>query len=45
LRWDGVAAGGAALRERMAGTTVAHLATHGAYGSAKNGGAGNVDTL
>ncbi|WP_439615195.1 CHAT domain-containing protein [Shinella sp.] len=34
-----------ALRERMKGATLAHLATHGAYGSPKNGGASNVDTL
>lgn len=34
-----------ALRERMVGAAVAHLATHGAYGSPKNGGASNVDTL
>lgn len=38
-------AGEAALRARMTGATVAHLATHGAYGSPKNGGASNVDTL
>lgn len=42
---SGEAVGEAALRERMAGAAVAHLATHGAYGSAKNGGASNVDTL
>lgn len=35
----------AALRERMTGAAIAHLATHGAYGSPKNGGASNVDTL
>ncbi|WP_242224377.1 CHAT domain-containing tetratricopeptide repeat protein [Shinella zoogloeoides] len=35
----------AALRARMAGAAVAHLATHGAYGSPRNGGASNVDTL
>jgi CHAT domain-containing protein len=29
----------------MAGAAVAHLATHGAYGSPRNGGASNVDTL
>ena len=34
-----------ALREEMKGAAIAHLATHGAYGSPKNGGASNVDTL
>ncbi|HTV68004.1 MAG TPA: CHAT domain-containing tetratricopeptide repeat protein [Rhizobiaceae bacterium] len=33
------------LREAMERATVAHLATHGSYGSPKNGGASNVDTL
>lgn len=35
----------AALRQRMEGATIAHLATHGAYRSARAGGVGNVDTL
>ncbi|MCO5146068.1 MAG: CHAT domain-containing protein [Aquamicrobium sp.] len=35
----------AALRERMEGATIAHLATHGAYRSARAGGASDVDTL
>jgi len=34
-----------ALRTGMEGAAVAHLATHGAYQSAKNGGASNVDAL
>lgn len=34
-----------ALKGRMEGAAIAHLATHGAYGSALNGGASNVDTL
>lgn len=33
------------LRRRVTGASIAHLATHGAYGSPKNGGASNVDTL
>lgn len=53
LRKDGFAAdmltGGAAsepaLRAKMEGAAIAHLATHGSYGSPKNGGASNVDTL
>ena len=35
----------AALRERMEGAAIAHLATHGAYRSARAGGVSNVDTL
>lgn len=34
-----------ALRKEMEGATIAHLATHAAYGSAKDGGARGVDTL
>jgi CHAT domain-containing protein len=41
----GADAGEAALRRAMEGARLAHLATHGAYGSAKNGGASTVDTL
>ncbi|UPA26634.1 CHAT domain-containing tetratricopeptide repeat protein [Shinella oryzae] len=41
----GAAASETALRERMTGAKIAHLATHGAYGSPKNGGTSNVDTL
>ncbi|MBD0415246.1 CHAT domain-containing tetratricopeptide repeat protein [Oryzicola mucosus] len=33
------------LRKRLEGASVAHLATHGAYGSPQNGGASNVDTM
>ena len=35
----------AALREDMEGATIAHLATHGAYASAKTGGAAGIDAL
>jgi len=41
----GADVGETALHERMTGAAIAHLATHGAYGSPKNGGASNVDTL
>jgi len=41
----GEAASEAALRADMEGATIAHLATHGAYRSAQNGGASNVDAL
>lgn len=41
----GAAATEAALRAGMENATIAHLATHGAYRSARNGGAANVDTL
>jgi CHAT domain-containing protein len=41
----GTAASEMALRKDMEGATLAHLATHGAYQSAKTGGASDVDTL
>lgn len=41
----GAAATEAALRVDMENAAIAHLATHGSYGSPKNGGASNVDTL
>lgn len=41
----GAEAGEVTLRRAMEGARLAHLATHGAYGSAKNGGASTVDTL
>jgi CHAT domain-containing protein/tetratricopeptide (TPR) repeat protein len=41
----GAAATEAVLKAEMETAAVAHLATHGAYNSAKNGGAANVDTL
>lgn len=41
----GAEAGETALRNAMEGARLAHLATHGAYGSPKNGGASTVDTL
>jgi CHAT domain-containing protein len=41
----GAAATEAALKADMENAAIAHLATHGAYNSAKNGGAANVDTL
>ena len=41
----GDAASEPALRKQMENAAVAHLATHGSYQSAKNGGASNVDTL
>ncbi|MGD9915230.1 MAG: CHAT domain-containing protein [Rhizobiaceae bacterium] len=34
-----------ALKQDMEAASIAHLATHGAYASARNGGAANVDTL
>lgn len=44
-RLSGAAAGEQALQKEMEGATIAHLATHGAYRSAKDGGANGVDTL
>ena len=35
----------AALQKEMEGAAIAHLATHGAYASAKTGGAAGVDAL